>query len=67
MVARKTRSQPARYALAGRDFHPQDDADLAQRTPVLNRPVTDIQIAMIYAHLAPDHLASAVEKLPFAK
>lgn len=28
---------------------------------------TDIQTTMIYAHLAPDHLASAVEKLPFAK
>lgn len=26
---------------------------------------SDIQTTMIYAHLAPDHLASAVEKLPF--
>lgn len=34
-VARKTHSQPAGYALAGRDSHPQDDADFAQRTPVL--------------------------------
>jgi len=31
--ARKTRSRPARYALAGRDFHPQDDASFARRTP----------------------------------
>jgi len=28
---------------------------------------SDIQTTMIYAHLAPDHLANAVEKLPFAK
>jgi site-specific recombinase XerD len=28
---------------------------------------SDIQTTMIYAHLAPDHLANAVEKLPFAQ
>jgi site-specific recombinase XerD len=26
---------------------------------------SDIQTTMIYAHLAPDHLSKAVEKLPF--
>ena len=31
--ARKTRSRPARYALAGRDFHPQDNTSFSQRTP----------------------------------
>ncbi|MCK5127302.1 MAG: tyrosine-type recombinase/integrase [candidate division Zixibacteria bacterium] len=28
---------------------------------------SDIQTTMIYAHLAPDHLADAVEKLSFGK
>jgi site-specific recombinase XerD len=28
---------------------------------------SDIQTAMIYAHLAPDHLANAVTKLPFKR
>lgn len=41
MVACKTHSQPARYALAGRDLHPQDDAEFAQRTPLLKRPQVD--------------------------
>ncbi|UCD94057.1 MAG: tyrosine-type recombinase/integrase [Candidatus Zixiibacteriota bacterium] len=27
---------------------------------------SDIQTTMIYAHLAPDHLADAVNKLPFS-
>ena len=31
--ARKTRSRLARYALAGRDFHPQDVTSFSQRTP----------------------------------
>ena len=26
---------------------------------------SDIQTTMIYAHLAPEHLSKAVEKLPF--
>ena len=27
---------------------------------------TDIETTMIYAHLAPDHLSKAVNKLPFS-
>jgi site-specific recombinase XerD len=28
---------------------------------------SDIQTTMIYAHLAPDHLSDAVNKLPFSQ